>query len=268
MIFSDLIETLVIPVTLRILLAVLVFLVGRWLAKRARMLIEKSMRRTELPESYISLIITLSYYCILLLVVLVVLGILGVPITAVVTALSAVAIVIAIALQTSIANFAGTIIIFLFKPFKLGDFIETGGVIGNVQEIQMLNSVLASPDGKTHIVPNGKIQTAGVTNLSTSGLLRLDFSFLISYESKIKKAKDILTNVLQVDERVLAEPPFQVFVQELADSGIELVARPFVKPQDTPTFQQDFVGRVKNEFDAEGIIFPFPQQEVHLYSHN
>jgi len=160
-----------------------------------------------------------------------------VPITAIVTAVSAVVIVIAIALQTSLANLAGTIIIFLLKPFKLGEFIETGGVIGNVQEIQMLNSVLASPDGKTHIVPNGQIQMAGVTNLSTSGLLRLNFSFLIGYESKIDQAKDILTNMLLADERVLAEPPFQVFVQELADSGIELVVRPFVNPQDSPSFQ-------------------------------
>jgi small conductance mechanosensitive channel len=201
------------------------------------MLIEKSVRRTKLPESYVSLIVTLSYYGILLLLVLVVLGILGVPITAIVTAVSAVVIVIAIALQTSLANLAGTIIIFLLKPFKLGDFIETGGVIGNVQEIQMLNSVLASSDGKTHIVPNGQIQMAGVTNLSTSGLLRLNFSFLIGYESKIDQAKDILTNMLLADERVLAEPPFQVFVQELADSGIELVVRPFVNPQDSPSFQ-------------------------------
>ena len=180
---SDLIETLLIPAALRILLAALVFLVGGWLARRARIMIEKSLRRSELPESYVSLIVTLSYYGILLLLVLVVLGILGVPITAVVTAMSAVAIVIAIALQTSLANFAGTIIIYLFKPFKLGDFIQTGGVSGGVEEIQMLNSVLASPDGKIHIVPNGQIQMAGLTNLSTSGQLRLNFSFLISFRS-------------------------------------------------------------------------------------
>lgn len=268
MMFSDLIETILIPAALRILLAALVLLVGRWFARRARVLIEKSVRKTELTESFIYLIVTLSYYGILLLVALATLGILGVPTTSMVTALGAVAIVIAIALQTSLANFAGTIIILLFKPFKTGDFIETGGVLGGVLEIQMLNSVLASPDGKTHIVPNGKIQTAGLTNFSTSGRLRLELSFQISYDSNLDKAKEILTQLLVADERVLAEPQAHVFVRQLADSGIELVTWPFVKVQDFETFQLDFVEQVKKEFDAEGIIVPFPQQDVHLYSHN
>ena len=265
---SDLLETILFPAALRILLAVVVLLAGRWFARRARVLIEKSVRKTELTESFVYLIVTLSYYGILLLVALAILGILGVPTTSMVAALSAVAIVIAIALQTSLANFAGTIIILLFKPFQTGDFIETGGVFGGVQEIQMLNSVLASPDGKTHIVPNGKIQTVGLTNFNMSGRLRLDLSFLISYDSNVEKAKEILTNMLAIDERVVAEPPPHVFVRQLADSGIELVAWPFVEVQNYITFQLDFVERIKNEFDAEGIIIPFPQQDVHLYAHN
>ena len=265
---SNLIETILIPFALRVLLAIVVWVAGRWIARRARELIEKSIHKTELTESFVTLIVTLSYYGILLLLALVTLGILGVPTTSMVAALGAVAIVIAIALQTSLANLAGTIIILLFKPFKTGDFIETGGVFGGVQEIQMLNSVLASPDGKTHVVPNGKIQTTGLTNFNTSGQLRVDLNFLISYDSSVFKAKDILTNILAADERVLAEPPPLVYVRQLADSGIELVAWPFVKVQDFLTFQLDFVERVKKEFDAEGIIIPFPQQDVHLYSHN
>ena len=265
---SDIIETILIPVSLRILLATLVLLVGGWLARRARVLIEKAVRRTELTESFVSLFVTLSYYGILLLVALVALAILGVPNTTLVAALGAVAIVVAIAIQTSLANLAATIIILLFKPFQMGDFIETGGVLGGVREIQIFNSVLASPDGKTHIVPNGKIQTVGLTNFSTSGRLRLNLSFQVSYDSNLDKAKEILANLLSADERVLPEPPAHVYVRELADNGIELVAWPFVKVQDFQTFQLDFVERVKNEFDAEGVIIPFPQQEVHLYSHN
>lgn len=266
--FSDLLETILIPIALRILIAALVLLVGCWIARRARVLIEKSVRRTELTESFVFLIVTLSYYGMLLLVVLASLGILGVPTTSMIAALGAVAIVIAIALQTSLANFAGTIIILLFKPFQTGDFIQTGGVLGGVKEIQMLNSVLASPDGKTHIVPNGKIQTAGLTNFSTSGRIRLDLSFQISYDSNVDKAKEILSDMLAADDSVLTEPPAHVFVRHLADSGIELVAWPIVKTQEFETFQLDIVERIKNEFDAKGIIIPFPQQDVHLYSHN
>ena len=266
--FSDLIETILIPLTLRLLLSAVVWLVGRWFAKRARVLIEKSVRKTELTESFVTLIVTLSYYGLLLLVALAGLGILGIPTTSMVAALGAVAIVIALALQTSLANFAGTVIILLFKPFKTGDFIETGSVFGGVREIQMLNTVLASPDGKTHIVPNGKIQTTGLTNFNTSGHLRVDLNFLISYDSSVVKAKDILANMLAADERVLADPPPLVYVRHLADSGIELVAWPFVKVQDFLTFQLDFVEGVKKAFDAEDIIIPIPQQDVHLYAHN
>jgi small conductance mechanosensitive channel len=266
--FSDFLETILIPVTVRVLLAILVLLVGRWLAKRGRVLIEKAVRRTELTESFVTLIVTLSYYGMLLLVALAALGILGVPSTTLVAAVGTVAVVLAIAMQTSLANLAATIIILLFKPFEMGDFIETGGVLGGVREIQMFNSVLASPDGKTHIVPNGKIQASGLTNFSTSGRLRLDLNFQVSYDSDLEKAKEILINILAADERVLAEPPAHVFVRQLADSAIDLVVWPFVKIQDFETFQLDFVERVKNAFDAEGITVPFPQQDVHLYSHN
>lgn len=265
---SEIIETILIPASLRILLAALVFLVGGWLARRARALIENAVRKTELTESFVTLIVTLSYYGMLLLVALLVLAILGVPTTTIIAALGAVAVVLAIAMQTSLGNLAATIIILLFKPFQMGDFIETGGVLGGVREIQLFNSVLVSPDGKTHIVPNGKIQTAGLTNFNTSGRLRLELSFQISYDSNLDKAKEILTKLLAADERVLAEPQAHVFVRQLADSGIELVTWPFVKVQDFETFQLDFVEQVKKEFDAEGIIIPFPQQDIHLYSHN
>jgi small conductance mechanosensitive channel len=266
--FSGILESIVIPAALRIVLAILVWLVGRWLAKRGRTLVEKAVRRTELSESFVILIVTLSYYGMLLLVVLAALGILGVPTTTLVGAVGAVAVVLAIALQTSLANLAATVIILLFKPFEMGDLIETGGVLGGVREIQMFNSVLASPDGKTHIVPNGKIQAAGLTNLSKTGRLRLDLRFQVSYDSNLEKAKQILVELLATDERVLAEPPAHVFVRQLADSGIELVVWPFVKIQDFETFQLDFVERVKNAFDAKGITVPFPQQDVHVYSHN
>jgi small conductance mechanosensitive channel len=150
----------------------------------------------------------------------------------------------------------------------VGDLIQAGGVLGTVHEIQMFSTVLKSPDGKTHILPNGVIQGGGVTNLSTTGVLRIDLSFGISYESDLDKAKTVLVKLLAADDRVLAEPPARVFVGQLADSSVEVVAWPFVKAEDYATVQAELVEQVKREFDATSIDMPYPQQDVHLYSHN
>jgi small conductance mechanosensitive channel len=248
-------------------LAVLVWLVGRWLARRARGWLNESLQKTTLTESFITLITTVSYFGILVFAGLLALAALGVPVAALATGLGVVVVILGIALQQSLANLAATVIIMLFRPFEVGDVIATGGTLGVVHEIQMLNTVLASPDGKTHIVPNGNIQRAGLTNLSTTGMLRLDLSFRVGYGSDVQKAKEILANLLAADERVLAEPPTNVFVQQLADSSIELVAWPFVKATDYASLQGEIVEQVKQEFDASGIVVPYPQQDVHLYTH-
>jgi small conductance mechanosensitive channel len=265
---TGLVETYVIPAALHALLAAAVWLVGRWLAKRSRGWLARSLQNTDLTESFITLITTVSYYGVLLLAALLALAALGVPVTILGGALSVVAIVLAIALRTSLGNLAGTVLIQLFKPFKLGDVIQAGGALGVAHEIQLFSTVLHSPDGKTHIVPNGVIQGGGMTNLSTRGVLRLDLSFQISYDSDLEKAKEVLANLLASDTRVLAEPRAQVFVQQLADSGVELVAWPFAKVDDFASLQAELVERVRGEFDRAGIIMPHPQQDVHLYTHN
>ena len=266
--FSDILETYVIPIALSILLAIAIWIVGRWLARRSRSWLTKSLQNTDLTESFVALIITVSYYGVLIVAGVLALAALGVPVSVLGTALGVVIVVLAITLQTSLGNLAATIMILLFKPFKMGDLIEAGGILGVVHEIQMFSTVLNSPDGKTHIVPNGAIQGGGVTNSSTTGMLRLDLSFGISYDSDLEKAKAVLTNLLAANERVLAEPPVRVFVQQLADSSVELVAWPFVEAADSALLSAEIVEQVKREFDAAGIDFPYPQQDIHLYTHN
>lgn len=254
--FSEILETHLIPIALRVLLAVAVWVVGRWLARRSRGSLTNSLQNTDLTESFITLITTVSYYGILILAGLLALAALGVPVTVLGAALGVVIIVLAIALQTSLGNLAATIIILLFKPFKVGDVIETGGALGLVREIQMLNTVLKSPDGKTHIVPNGLIQGGGLANYSTSGKLRLSLSFRISYGSDLDKAKAVLTNLLAADERVLAEPPARVFVQQLADSNVELVAWPFVETEDYALLSAEIVEQVNKSLMRPESSFP------------
>ncbi len=247
--FTDLVETYDIPIALRLLLAALVWLVGRWLARRSQGWLTKSLQKTALTESFTTLINTVSYFGILALAGLVALGVLGVPVTALAAALGIVIVVLAIALQQSLGNLAATVIILLFKPFEVGDVVETGGALGVVHEIQMLSTVLNSPDGKTHVIPNAMIQSGGLANYSTTGRLRLNLSFRISYASDLDKAKEVLTNLLAANERVLAEPPARVFVQQLADSSIDLVAWPFARAEDYASLQAELVERVKTGFD-------------------
>jgi small conductance mechanosensitive channel len=253
-----------VSIALRLLLVIVVFIIGRWLAGHTRGLLVKSLKRTELTESLITLIATLSYYGILVLAVGIALAVLGVPATTIVGILGVFVIVLAIALQQSLGNLAATVNFLLFKPFEVGHVIQTGGVMGVVHEIELFSTVLISGDHKTHVLPNAKIQGAGLTNYSKLGTIRVDLAFGVSYDSDISLAKQILTDLLTEDERVLSEPPPQVFVQKLGDSSIEIAAWPFVNIADFFPFQTGITERVKDSFDAAGIIFPYPQQDVHL----
>jgi small conductance mechanosensitive channel len=163
---------------------------------------------------------------------------------------------LAIALQQSLGNLAATVIFLLFKPFEINDVIETGDVLGLVREIQLFNTTLISPDGKTHILPNGNIQSNGLANYSKTNRIRIDLSFGIDYSSDIDQAKAILMNLLAADERVLAEPAVRVFVHELADSSVLLTAWPFVRVEDYLTFRTYFVEQVKEAFD-QAALFSF-----------
>ncbi|UCD30105.1 MAG: mechanosensitive ion channel [Planctomycetota bacterium] len=266
--FTEILQTVIIPVGLRVLLALLVLLIGRWLAGHTRRWLNTSLQKAGLTDSFVTLITTLAYYGILILTGLVILGIMGVPTATLVAVVGVVVVILAISLQQSLGNLAATIIFLLFKPFEVGDVIETGGTFGAVQEIQMFNTILIAPDRKTHILPNGKIQGNGLTNYSKTDRLRLNLTFGISYSSDIDQAKEILMNLLTADERVLTEPAARVFVQQLADSSVQLVAWPFVQNEDYLTFQTYFVEQVKKAFDQAGIDIPFPQRDVHLFTHN
>jgi small conductance mechanosensitive channel len=267
--FTDILRTIVLPIALRLLLAAVIWVLGRWLARRSQVWLTKSLKRTDLTESLITLTKVLFYYGIMILTVAAILAAVGVPISAVAGALGVITIVIAITLQQSLGNLASTVIILLFKPFKVGDVIETDdGTVGVVHEIQPLSTVLESSDGKTHIVPNGRIQSGGMANYSTTGILRLNLSFGISYDSDLEKAKELLASLLAEDERVLTEPPARVFVGQLADSYLELVAWPFAKREDVGVLQAELTERVMHEFDAAGIEMPYPRQDVHLFTHN
>jgi small conductance mechanosensitive channel len=264
---TNVFQTIILPFAVRVLLALLVFYVGRWIAKNIQRWAKASLQKTSLTPSLVTLITALSYYFILILTGVLMLAVLGVPTATLAAIAGIVVVVLAITLQQSLGNLAATIQFLLFKPFGINDVIETGGVLGVVHEIQMFTTTLIAPDGKTHILPNGKIQGSGLTNYSTTNRLRLNLNFHVSNRD-IDQAKAILMNLLAADQRVLPEPAARVYVQELNGNNIQLAVWPFVRVEDYLTFQTYFVEQAKKAFDHAGIAVPIPLQDVHLISDN
>jgi len=254
------------PILIRIAAAIAVLIIGRILAKYGRKTLESALRRTTLTESMISLFVALTYYGILVMTVVTSLIIIGLPVASVVASFSVIIIVLAVALQQSLADLAATINFLLFKPFEVSDIVETGGVLGVVQEIQLFSTVILSPDQKTHVLPNSKIQSGGLANYSKTDDTRLDLTFGIGYNSDVDVAKKVIADILASDERVLTEPAPQIFIGNLGDSSIDITVWPYVHIGDYFAFLADIVENVKKGFDEAGIIVPYPQRDVHLIS--
>ncbi|MFO7663819.1 MAG: mechanosensitive ion channel [Chloroflexota bacterium] len=250
---------------LRIAAAVGVFLVGRWLARRARATLQMALEKTSIAPSMARLLLLAAYYGIMLVVIISSLALVGFPIQALLTASLIIVVILGLALQQSIANLAATIVFMLFQPFRVGEVIEANGVQGTVKEIQLFSTVLVTGDNKEITIPNAEIQGNNLVNFTRLGQLRVDFLFQVSYGDDLPKVKAILGEVLAADERVLAEPAPVIFVQSLDESGVSIAVRPWVKSDDYWALQWDLPERVKLRFDAEGISMPFPQRDVHLH---
>lgn len=255
----------VLQLVLRVVAAIVVFMLGRWLAGRARTALQLALSKISMAPSMTRLLLLLTYYGILLVTVIVALALIGFPITALLTASLVIVVILGIALQQSIANLAATIIFMLFQPFKLGELVKANNVLGTVKEIQFFSTVLVTGDNLEVTIPNSKIQGDNLLNYTRLGKLRIDFVFNVSYHSDLEKVKRVLYDVLTSDARVLSDPAPFVFVQTLGDDGMQMAARPWVKPGDYWSFQFDLPERVKLRFDAEGISIPYPQRDVHLY---
>ena len=173
---------------------------------------------------------------------------------------------VGLALQGTLQNFAGGVIILILRPFKVGDYIEGSGHAGTIKEIQIFNTVMLTPDNKKIIIPNGGLSNASITNYSAQPTRRVDMVFGIGYDDDIKKAKELLETIVTGDERVLKDPIHQIAVSELADSSVNFVVRPWVNAADYWDVYFDMHEKIKLEFDKAGISIPFPQRDVHIYN--
>jgi small conductance mechanosensitive channel len=246
--------------------ALAIFIVGWIAAKIARGLLKKVLHRAKVEETLISFLSNLAYMLMVTFVVIATLSQLGVDTTSFAAILAAAGLAIGLALQGSLGNFASGVMIIGLKPFKVGDFVEAGGTAGVVEGISVFATQMCTPDNKVIIIPNGAVTAGNITNYSAKDTRRVDLVFGIGYDDDIKKAKELLIQILSEDSRVLKDPEPQVAVLELADSSVNFVVRPWVNTVDYWDVYFHFTEVVKQRFDAAGISIPYPQTDVHVHS--
>lgn len=262
------VQTLVLTYGLNILGAIVILLIGYWVAGLASRWTRQALSRTHTNEALLRFLSNLIYYAILAFASVAALERVGVQTASFIAVLGAAGLAIGLALQGALANFASGVIILLFKPFEIGHYVEISDAFGKVTDIKIFSTVLITRDKKTVIIPNGQVISDKIVNYSKQGFIRVDMVFGIGYDDDLLKAKRILEELVTTDERVLAEPAPRVAVLELADSSVNFAVRPHVKIDDYWDIQLDMPERVKLRFDQEGISIPFPQHDVHLVQSN
>lgn len=251
----------------KLILAIVTLIIGLWVIKLFMKSIGKTMEPMEIDVSLQKFLVSLFGVLLKILLVISVVSMIGVQTTSFIAILGATALAVGLALQGSLANFAGGVLILLFKPFKVGDVIDAQGYLGTVNDIKILNTVLITPDNKMVVIPNGTLSNNSITNFSTEPTRRVDMTFGIGYSDDLKKAKEILNNVVNSDSRVLKDPKPMVVVSELADSSVNFAVRVWCNNADYWGVFFDTQEKVKLEFDNQGISIPFPQRDVHIYNH-
>jgi small conductance mechanosensitive channel len=254
-----------IPFGINLLLALLVYYIGRSVARLIIRVLDRIAERSNVDESLRKFLLDLAYGLLMAVVVIAALERLGVKTTAAIAILGALGLAVGFALQGSLGNFASGVLIIAFKPYKVGDLVEVAGHTGVVDEIKVFNTVLRTPDNIQILIPNGQVTGGTIKNMNTRGIRRIDMVFGIGYDDDIKKAKEMIEKVLSEDSRILAEPKYQVAVSNLGDSSVDFVVRPWVKAEDYWGVRFDVTEKLKLEADAAGISIPFPQRDVHLY---
>ncbi|WP_421132239.1 mechanosensitive ion channel family protein [Alteromonas sp. A079] len=254
-----------IPWGINIAMAVAIYVIGRLVVGLLLSVFRRVMAKSKYDAMLVDFLESIISALLMLFVIVASLDQLGVDTTSLVAILGAAGLAIGLSLQDSLKNFAAGVMLLVFKPFKSGDFVEAAGTSGTVKKIGIFTSTMTTPDNKEIIVPNGAIYAGNITNYSAKETRRVDMVVGIGYDADLKKAKTILREMLEADERVLADPAPTVAVAELADSSVNFVVRPWVKAADFWGVKFDFTEAVKLRFDEEGISIPFPQMDVHLH---
>jgi len=250
----------------QVILALTIFIVGKWVAKKIANIVQRVLAKNNVDPAIQHFVGSLVSWVLIIFVVIASLGQLGIQTASFVAIVGAAGLAVGLALQGSLANFAAGVLILIFRPFKVGDFIEVAGVSGVVQKIQIFTTELHSPDNKKIIVPNGGVISGNITNYSANDTRRVDLVFGVGYGDDINAAKAVLQSVVAAEPKVLQDPAPTIAVVELADSSVNLVCRPWVNTADYWDVYFNITEAAKKALDAQGISIPFPQRDLHLHN--
>ena len=251
---------------IKVATALAIFLIGKFVIRLAVGAIAKVMQKQDVDKTLETFICNLVRTALMVVVVIAAIGALGVETTSFIAIFGAAGLAIGLALQGSLSNFASGVLIVLFRPYKVGDWIEAAGISGSVEQVQILTTILKTGDNKQIIVPNSQIMDSIITNYSANDTRRVDMVVGVSYGDDLDKVRKTLEDLIAAEDRILPEPAPTIAVSALADSSVNFVVRPWVKSADYWGVMFDMTEAIKKRFDKEGISFPFPQQDVHLYN--
>ena len=249
---------------IRLIAAIAIFFIGRIVVRFVTKGIRKVMESQEVDKILQSFVSNLVYWALMIFVVIAAINQVGVQTTSLIAIMGAAGLAIGLAMQGSLANFAAGVLIVMFRPYRVGDFVEAAGIAGSVLQVGILTTVLKTGDNKQIIVPNAQIMGSIITNYSANDTRRVDLVIGIGYDDDIDKARDTLQALVDADDRILKDPSCLIAVSELADSSVNFVVRPWVKSVDYSAIKFALTEAIKKRFDKEGISFPYPQQDVHL----
>ena len=250
-----------------LLMALAILIVGRQLVKLILRLITVALEKSKVEDTVRIFVTNLLNTLLMILVFIAAINQLGIETTSIIAVLGAAGLAIGLALQGSLSNFAAGILIVIYRPYKVGDYIEAGNHAGTVKDIQIFSTVLKTPDNKIVVVPNGSIMNGSIVNYSDQDTRRVDLIISCSYEDDIDKVRSVLEDILKKEKRILKDPKPQIAVAELADSSVNFIFRPWVKRTDYLPVYYSLLEEVKKRFDNEGISIPYPQSDVHIHNH-
>ncbi|MFO7763125.1 MAG: mechanosensitive ion channel [Wenzhouxiangellaceae bacterium] len=249
----------------KILAALLIFVVGRWVAKIVRSAFKRGMSRRQLDPMLINFLAAIFYALLMIAVVIAAISQLGIQTTPLVAVLGAAGLAVGLALQSSLGNFASGVMLVFFRPFTKGDYVEAGGTSGTVDEVGIFNTMLNTPDNRRVIVPNAQITTDTITNYSAHETRRIDMIIGVDYGDDLKVARDVIDRTIRGHDQVLEDPEPAILVMELADSSVNFAVRPWVTVGDYWVVRSELLEQIKANLEAAGCSIPFPQHDVHLH---
>lgn len=253
---------------IKMVLALAIYVIGKWIAGRITRLIGKLLQRAEVDETLVSFLSNIVYTILLAAVILAALDRFGVPVTSLLAVLGAAGLAIGLALKDSLGNFAAGVMLVLFRPFKKGDFVEAAGVAGTVDEVRIFSTILITPDNKQIIIPNGQIGAGTITNYSAKEQRRVDLVFGVSYDDDLKVARQVLTELCANHPLVLDDPATNIFVLNLGASSVDFAVRPWAKTSDYWKVYGDLLEQGKVALEEAGCSIPYPQSDLHLHPTN